>query len=187
MDVKRMRRVCAELFRGLNLRVPAEPDILFSALCEEMTKRHDRPVEHRLVPFPAGTVSGLWVATTDRHLMLIEANTAPDHQLVILGHEFWHLEIDAGRVQPVDSTEASALLAPSVDAETVQKIATRVAARTNCGQDDETASELFGSMLGSKGLHWLEDRGRSLPASSTALVHRLHASLGLPEGPGVPQ
>ncbi|MFE0099841.1 hypothetical protein [Streptomyces sp. NPDC059009] len=181
MDQKKMRRLCAHLLDDqnlLNLSVPADPTDLFAALCTGMSKRHKHPFEHRLVNFPANTVSGLWVATTDRHFMLVEADTPPEHQLVILGHEFWHVEIDAGKTEPLAAHEANALLAPDIDTNTVHNLATRVAARSSCGQQEEVACELFGSLLGSRARRWLEEEDGSVPASSAEYVHRLNAALG---------
>ncbi|MCD9145987.1 hypothetical protein LUZ16_28710 [Streptomyces albireticuli] len=111
MDLKRMRRLCAELLSGLDLPGPARPDVLFTALCAGMSRRHDRPVSHRLVSFPAGTVSGLWVATDAQHLVLCEKDTAPVHQLVILGHDLWHLE-EHHRADPALSTAEAAPCSP---------------------------------------------------------------------------
>ncbi|MGK5630986.1 hypothetical protein [Streptomyces sp. URMC 123] len=155
-----------------------------------MSKRHGRPVTHRLVPFPPRTVSGLWVATDTRHLILCEANTVPDHQLVILGHEFWHLEAHQANPAALDITEASRLFAPNLDAAVVERVATRVAARTDYCEDEETEAELFGSLLGAKARRRLPsdrivDPAGGVPESAVALVRRLEVSLAnRPQAPG---
>ncbi|UQI49703.1 hypothetical protein M1P56_35540 (plasmid) [Streptomyces sp. HU2014] len=178
-----MRRLCAELLSGLNLPGPVHPDALFTALCAGMSRRHDRPVSHRLVSFPAGTVSGLWVATDAQHLVLCEKDTAPDHQLVILGHELWHLE-EHHRADPALSTaEAAPLLAPG----TTHAALRRLAARTAFCDHDETAAETFGSLLGSRARKWLAQEAHDSlhQAPVSGLVQRLEASLGPqhPQGP----
>ncbi|GGW59628.1 hypothetical protein GCM10010503_41030 [Streptomyces lucensis JCM 4490] len=37
------------------------------------------------------TASGLWVDRTRHDLIVYEANTGQEHQLVIIGHEAWHM------------------------------------------------------------------------------------------------
>ncbi|MER5299686.1 hypothetical protein ABT039_09525 [Streptomyces lasiicapitis] len=184
MDRKKMRRLCTRLLDDLHLSVPTDPPTLFAALCANLSKRHRQPVEHRLVSFPADTVSGLWMATSDRHFILVEADTSPEHQLVIFGHEVWHMEIDTGWNELLEADEANALLAPNVDAETVRTLATRVAARTTCDQQEEAACEMFGSLLGTRARLWLEDEHGTVPACSAEYVHRLDAALGSVTRPG---
>lgn len=45
----------------------------------------------RKAPFPPVTVSGLWVDRASHDLIVYEENTRPEHQLVIIGHEAWHM------------------------------------------------------------------------------------------------
>ena len=76
----------------LALPAPAEPADLYAALCDAMSRRRGRPVQFRTAAFPPGTASGLWLDMADQDLVVIEERTAPDHQLVILGHELWHMK-----------------------------------------------------------------------------------------------
>ena len=87
-----MRRLCGELVTELTLPVPARPADLYAALCEAMSRRRGRPVLFRTAAFPPGTASGLWLDMADQDLVVVEERTAPDHQLVILGHELWHMK-----------------------------------------------------------------------------------------------
>ncbi|MFI0914247.1 hypothetical protein [Streptomyces abikoensis] len=181
MDDRRMRRLCADLLR--NLAPQRDPGVLFKALCDRMGERHNEPVVHRIVAFPAGTVSGMWVATESQHLVLIEANTAPDHQLVILGHELWHLEDRQSAIRPLPAGETTPLLTPNPDAATVQHIATRMAARTDYCEHDEAEAEYFGSLLGSKARRLLTTAPNSpISQKEAALTHRLETSLGRRRG-----
>lgn len=176
-----MRRLCAGLLE--NLAPQHDPGALFTALCDRMGERHDQPVVHRTVAFPTGTVSGMWVATETQHLVLIEANTAPDHQLVILGHELWHMEAHQSTIRPLPADETTPLLKPDPDAATVRHIATRMAARTDYCEDDEAEAEYFGSLLGSKARRLLVTApGSPLSQQDAALTHRLETSLGRHKG-----
>ena len=68
------------------------PTELYAALCAAMSRRRGRPVVFRMAAFPPGTASGLWLDMADRDLVVVEERTAPEHQLVILGHELWHMK-----------------------------------------------------------------------------------------------
>ncbi|OKI51466.1 hypothetical protein [Streptomyces sp. MJM1172] len=182
MDIKRMRRTRDDLIRGIELHAPVEPAVVFSALCEAMARRHGRPVEPHLVSFPVSTVSGLLVWTRTRNLVLIEANTDPEHQLGILGHELWHMEEDSGHAEILGESDCADLFAPDLSASTVERIAARSFARTDCGEDGERACELFGSLLAMRSKHWLGN-GAHVPQSSSAFGHKLNVSLG-PAGGG---
>ncbi|MEV4195409.1 hypothetical protein, partial [Streptomyces toxytricini] len=89
---REQRRLCGELVAGLRLPAPVEPVDLYAALCEGMSRHRGRRVDFRMASFPPGTASGLWLDLADRDLVVIEERTAPDHQLVILGHELWHMK-----------------------------------------------------------------------------------------------
>lgn len=175
MDLKAMRRSCAALVRDLDLPVPAAPDQLISALCGRMRQRLGRQVHHRLVPFPPDTVSGLWVATDSAHFILCEERTSPWHQLLITCHEFWHME--AGhRTVAADGQDATRLVFPSLDPNTVARI---VARRSHCTAEAEQEADFFAAMLMTKVSRWLPERTwPTVPDSAAAVVHRLECSLG---------
>ncbi|MCC2280853.1 hypothetical protein LKL35_36615 [Streptomyces sp. ET3-23] len=186
MDTRRMRRLCTYLLRNLGPET-ATVEGLFTALCSAMSTRCGRPVSYRPVAFPVGTVSGLWVATDTQHLILIEESTVPEHQLVILGHELWHIESHEGETTPIGAAEASHLLAPQLKASDVRRIAQRATARSHVHQSDqeELACEMFGSILGSKAGKMLAlDNQVGVADTSAKLAARLQVSLGSLAGPG---
>ncbi|MER5778993.1 hypothetical protein ABT144_32870 [Streptomyces sp. NPDC002039] len=172
MDIRRMRRTRDDLLHDITLNAPAAPGELFAALCDAMSRRHRVPMEHHLVSFPVSTVSGLLVKTKARNLVLIEADTDPEHQLGILGHEFWHVEADDGRTGILGESDFSTLFSPDVTATDIQ----RIAARTNCEEHEEAECELFGSLLAMKGKRWLDTD--SSPAITSAFGRKLSVSLG---------
>ncbi|WP_405873222.1 toxin-antitoxin system, toxin component family protein [Streptomyces sp. NBC_00005] len=99
--LRRSRRVSGmrDLTDGLGAAVrarprpPADSRELCRALCEEMgTLRGGRPVELRFERFPDEIeVTGLWVEFQDFDLVIVEERAEAVQQLVILGHELWHL------------------------------------------------------------------------------------------------
>jgi hypothetical protein len=83
-----MRRLSARLAGSLQ---PSATDDLFPAVGAALTQVRGRPVRLRKAVFPPLTASGLWVDRTGHDLIVVEENTRPDHQLVIIGHEAWHM------------------------------------------------------------------------------------------------
>ncbi|MFI5524240.1 hypothetical protein [Streptomyces platensis] len=181
MDKKGMRRLCADLLRGLERRDTGTPSGLFTALCVGMSRRHDRLVTHRLVRFPTGTASGLWVATATRHFVLCEQDTAPEHQLVILGHEFWHLETHKGTAEVAEAVAAAQLLAQDVSPTTVEHIARRSTVHSH-DQAEEAACEYFGSLLASRAWPLLASAATGDAMPSSGLAQRIESSFD-PRGP----
>ncbi|MFF8960141.1 toxin-antitoxin system, toxin component [Streptomyces sp. NPDC014894] len=84
-----MRQLSARLVR--HLRTPADEGDVIPAIGEVLTQVRGRPVRLRKAAFPPGTASGLWVDRTGHDLIAYEENTDPEHQLVIIGHEAWHM------------------------------------------------------------------------------------------------
>ncbi|MFJ3222087.1 toxin-antitoxin system, toxin component [Streptomyces sp. NPDC086783] len=72
---------------------PVPPDVLCAALCEAMGERRARAIRFRTSSFPPGTASGIALDLGDKDLIVVEKNTAPDHQVIITGHELRHLEL----------------------------------------------------------------------------------------------
>ncbi|MFI1168945.1 toxin-antitoxin system, toxin component [Streptomyces sp. NPDC020801] len=170
-----MRRLCGELVAELTLPAPARPADLYAALCEAMSRRRGRPVLLRMAAFPAGTASGLWLDMADQDLVLVEERTAPDHQLVILGHELWHMT--AGHCgHHVDGvTVAARLLGDGAD---LRAAVQRVAARSRFDLAEEEAAETFGLLLASKCRTWLASSSLRGPVHRDHLAGRIEASLG---------
>ncbi|KAA0940298.1 toxin-antitoxin system, toxin component [Streptomyces apricus] len=170
-----MRRLCGELVDELSLPAPAEPRELYGALCAAMSRRRGRPVRFRTAPFPPGTASGLWLDMAEQDLVVIEERTAPDHQLVILGHELWHMS--AGhRGHHVDGAEVAArLLSDGAD---LRAAVLKVAARTRFDLTDEKEAESFGLLLASRCRGWLAGPAPRGPVPGEGLAGRIEASLG---------
>ncbi|QNP75619.1 toxin-antitoxin system, toxin component [Streptomyces roseirectus] len=168
-----MRRLCGELVAGLTLDAPAAPGDLYAALCAGMSRRRGRPVHFRTAAFPVDTASGLWLDMNDQDLVVIEERTAPDHQLVILGHELWHMS--AGhRGHPVEGAVAAARLL--YDGADLQETVRRVAARTRFDEADEREAETFGLLLASRCRGLLA--GAPEKGQRDRLAGRIEASLG---------
>ncbi|MFJ2260210.1 toxin-antitoxin system, toxin component [Streptomyces sp. NPDC087844] len=170
-----MRRLCGELVDELSLPAPAEPGDLYAALCGAMSGRRGRPVRFRTAPFPPGTASGLWLDMPDWDLVVVEERTAPDHQLVILGHELWHMS--AGhRGHHVEGAAVAAR--PLPDDADLRATVRQVAARTRFDLADEKDAESFGLLLASRCRGWLAGPGSRGPVRRGGLAGRIEASLG---------
>ncbi len=172
---KEMRRLCGELVAELTLPVPAEPADLYAALCDAMSRRRGRPVLFRAAPFPPGTASGLWLDMSDQDLIVVEERTAPDHQLVILGHELWHMQAGHCGHHVDGAAVAARLLSDTAD---LRATVRKVAARTRSDLADEQEAESFGLLLASKCRTWLAGSAQRRPARRDQLAGRIEASLG---------
>ncbi|MFJ2609079.1 toxin-antitoxin system, toxin component [Streptomyces sp. NPDC091279] len=173
-----MRRLCGELVAELNLPAPAPPADLYGALCAAMSKRRGRPVQYRMSPFPPGTASGLWLDMSDRDLVVIEERTAPDHQLVILGHELWHMSAGHCGDDIAGAKVAARLLTDDGDEAALRDTVRRVAARSRFHLIDEQEAETFGLLLASKCRSRLAGSSLRGPVQRDHLAGRIEASLG---------
>ncbi|MEV6840461.1 toxin-antitoxin system, toxin component [Streptomyces sp. NPDC051133] len=173
-----MRRLCNELVGGLTLPAPAPPRELYGTLCEAMSRRRGRPVQFRTAAFPAGTASGLWLDLADRDLVVVEERTAPDHQLVILGHELWHMQADHSGHHVDGVGVATRLLHDDTDRAALQETVHRVAARTRFDLAEERQAETFGLLLASKCRTWLAGSALRGPVQRDGVAGRIEASLG---------
>lgn len=159
-----------------------------------MSRRRGRPVLFRTAVFPPGTASGLWLDLADRDLVVVEERTAPDHQLVILGHEVWHMHAGhhghdiegvavAARLLNEDTGTGTGTGGDtdraSVQA-SIRAAVRRVAARTRFDQAGEQDAETFGLLLASKCRTWLAVSALRGPVRRHDLGGRIEASLGYP-------
>ncbi|GGZ38826.1 toxin-antitoxin system, toxin component [Streptomyces poonensis] len=170
-----MRRLCGELVGELSLTAPAEPAVLRTALCDAMSRRRGRPVRHRTAPFPPGTASGLWLDMADQDLIVIEERTAPDHQLVILGHELWHMQAGHHGHDLEGAVVAARLANDEAD---LRATVLKVAARTRFDLSEEQDAESFGLLLASKCRTWLAGSALRGPVQRDHLAGRIETSLG---------
>ncbi|MEU6816926.1 toxin-antitoxin system, toxin component family protein [Streptomyces sp. NPDC046860] len=140
--------------RGLARELAAEIDQLSPpptgvrevcrALCAAMSaRRGGRRVELRFERFPDEIeVTGLWVEFQDFDLVIVEERAEAVQQLVILGHELWHLH--AGHRHHPPLVPATLALA---DGAGWEGTALTVAARDGSREADEAAAEDFGHRL----------------------------------------
>lgn len=172
-----MRELRDELAGALELAKPSNPDEVFKALCTQLSKRRGRPVVYRLVEFPPQTASGLYLDMVDRDIICIEKNTSPWHQLLIFGHESWHMVAGHCGQHEAGAAVAARLL---TDDDDLSPALQNVAARTDFRQAEETAAELFGLELAARLRGWVE--GADSPAPRSELAQRLQSSLGHRQG-----
>jgi hypothetical protein len=83
-----MRRLSSQLVGSLQ---PSDGDDVIPAVGRALSGVRGRPVRLRKVAFPPATASGLWIDRTSHDVIAYEENTDPEHQLVIIGHEAWHM------------------------------------------------------------------------------------------------
>ncbi|MDT0433889.1 MULTISPECIES: hypothetical protein [Streptomyces] len=176
---RQQKRLIGELAAAVAeaVDVPAEPRTVFAALCAAMSaRRGGRPVVLLLREFPAeleNTTTGLWLDLKDQDVVVIEERLAPDHQLVVLGHELWHLHAGhRGHDLGGAAVAARAAMRERVDWD----LARGVAARAHSQEAGEVTAERFGLTMGARLSGWLADPARPRPADDVA--RRLSASLG---------
>ncbi|MFI1352639.1 toxin-antitoxin system, toxin component family protein [Streptomyces sp. NPDC020898] len=131
---------------------------LCRALCEEMSARRDRRVELRFERFPDEIeVTGLWVEFHDFDLVIVEERAEAVQQLVILGHELWHLHAGHCHHHGVGASAARVL----ADEQSWQDRALTVAARNGSREAEEADAEEFGHRLATVFRPWVEGGTRS--------------------------
>ncbi|MDT9699573.1 toxin-antitoxin system, toxin component family protein [Streptomyces sp. P17] len=154
-----MRRLTGELNAALRSRPtpPAGVHEVCRALCEEVTaRRGGRPVELRFERFPDEIeVTGLWVEFQDFDLVIVEERAEAMQQLVILGHELWHLHAGHRHDHGMGTAAAHAFAGrPGWD-----DIALTVAARDGSRATDEAEADDFGHRLAAAFHPYLSGRG----------------------------
>ncbi|MFF8727538.1 toxin-antitoxin system, toxin component family protein [Streptomyces sp. NPDC015171] len=115
------------------------------ALCEEMSAlRGGRPVELRFERFPDEIeVTGLWVEFADFDLVIVEERAEAVQQLVILGHELWHLHAGHRHHHLAGAAAARAL----AESPGWRDAALTIAARNGSREADEAEADDFGHRL----------------------------------------
>ncbi|MFJ7147868.1 toxin-antitoxin system, toxin component family protein [Streptomyces sp. NPDC100445] len=142
-----MRALARDLATAVHAR-PRQPDgvrELCLAVCAEMTAlRGGRPVEVRFERFPDELeVTGLWVEFTDFDLVIVEDRAEAVQQLVILGHELWHLHAGHRHHHLAGAAAVRAL----ADTPGWREAALTVAARNGSREADEAEADDFGHRL----------------------------------------
>jgi len=158
-----MRELASELSAALRAgpHPPADVRELCRALCTEMSaRRGGRPVELRFERFPDEIeVTGLWVEFQDFDLVIVEERAEAMQQLVILGHELWHLHAGHGH-HHTDGTAAAHALAGTPG---WKDVALTVAARNGSRERDEAEADDFGHRLAAAFRPLLSGRGADAP------------------------
>lgn len=139
------------LARDLAAAVHARPETpggvreLCRALGEEMSGlRGGRPIEVRFERFPDEIeVTGLWLEFADFDLVIVEERAEAVQQLVILGHELWHLQNGHRHSHLAGDAAARAL----ADAPGWRGMPLTVAARNGSRAADEAEADDFGHRL----------------------------------------
>ncbi|MGW4907267.1 toxin-antitoxin system, toxin component family protein [Streptomyces sp. NPDC004270] len=155
-----MRRLAADLTAAVRAspQKPADVRELCRALCAETSlRREGRPVELRFERFPDEIeVTGLWVEFRDFDLVIVEERAEAVQQLVILGHELWHMHT---RHTHHHAAAANALAGrPGWDS-----VALTVAARNGSREADEAEADDFGHRLAATLRSFLPGRGGEAP------------------------
>ncbi|MFD8813127.1 toxin-antitoxin system, toxin component family protein [Streptomyces sp. NPDC059627] len=155
-----MRVLAADLTAAVRARprTPADVRELCRMLCAELSRRREgRPVELRFERFPDEIeVTGLWVEFQDFDLVIVEERAEAVQQLVILGHELWHLHT---RGTHRHEAAANALAGrPGWDS-----VALTVAARNGSREADEAEADDFGHRLAAALRSLLPGQGGEAP------------------------
>ncbi|MDX3511198.1 toxin-antitoxin system, toxin component [Streptomyces caniscabiei] len=181
-----MRKLTAGLSKAVRGRFDAPVGVreLGAALCEEMSaRRGGRPVKLRFERFPDGIgVTGLWMEFPDFDLVIVEERAETVQQLVILGHELWHMH--AGHCHHhLPGADPAALAAEAVDRGTSGERAsalpplspelsaalgqggTPIAARNGSHESDEQEAEDFGHRLATAFRSWVDTGQSGSPAA----------------------
>ncbi|MEU5160951.1 toxin-antitoxin system, toxin component [Streptomyces sp. NPDC020875] len=154
---REMRRLRGELARAVEREWPGpDPDAVFTVLCDRLGALRERPVIHRLVPFPPGTASGLYLDTADRDIICVEERTSLLHQLVIFGHEAWHMMAGHCSTHPDGAGTAARVVGDDTD---LTAVVQRLALRTGFVATEEAEAEQFGVGLATRLRPWLERYG----------------------------
>ncbi|MFI6345721.1 hypothetical protein [Streptomyces sp. NPDC050560] len=177
MSGKRMRRLLAELAARTagGLERPAAPEALMRALCDAMAERQGRPLHLYFRPFPDGLgASGLYLDFDGAATIIVEERTTPEHQLLILGHELWHLEQgDHGHL----AADAAAAARSFTDDGGGWDGVVAVAARAVSDGGAESAAETFGLLCRGRFGPWLREQGAGEPVGQDTVEGRIASAL----------
>ncbi|GHE14751.1 toxin [Streptomyces alanosinicus] len=194
MSTKAMKELLGALGReaARSIQRPAEPRIVMQEFTRAMSVRVGRPIELVFRSFPPDIpVSGLRLDCGDRSVIVVEEATAPEAQLVILGHELWHEEEGCNGHHTAGLPAAARALTANRASDAVQRAAAQiltadevpreailtVAARADSANDHEVDAETFGLLFGREVRTWMTGRYAEGPVSAATVEGRIHLSL----------
>ncbi|MEU0069911.1 toxin [Streptomyces sp. NPDC006332] len=161
---KEMRRLAGVLIGPMRVPVPADPEALFDALVDSVSRWRGREVVVRREVFPPHTASGLWLEADTQDIVVVDKRAAVWHQIVIFCHEVWHMhQQDTHAPSPVGEGPPRT-----------------VAARTDFSLDDEQEADRFGMLMGGRLRPWLEappDPGPGAGEGAEDIAGRIGAAL----------
>ncbi|MFF2026766.1 toxin-antitoxin system, toxin component [Streptomyces sp. NPDC058171] len=183
--MKRLAASLADAVTDRDLGDPTSADALCRALCEEMARRRGRPIVLRFERFPdeAG-VTGLMLSFDTYDMILVEQRHDPVQQVVVVGHELWHLTQGHGRPAEGDPAVPAGALTDDAGARPGPAgrwadVLRSFAARSHCHDDHERDAESFGLLLGSRLRTLIEDPHHRRAAHRDGISNRIQASLGV--------
>lgn len=161
-----MRRLADALINPILVTPPANPEELFAALVASVNQWRGREVVVHKAAFPPHTATGLWLERDNHDDVIIEERTAVWHQIVIFGHEVWHMsQGEAAPPHHLDMTHGTQ----------------QAAARTDFTLRAEQEADRFGMLLGRRLRALLEASDHSVlaPGANSAddLASRIGAAL----------
>ncbi|MFE6281087.1 toxin-antitoxin system, toxin component [Streptomyces sp. NPDC057877] len=185
---RQMRRFSTRLIRAL--RLPADDRDVIPAIGQALAQVRGRTVRLQAAAFPPATASGVWIDRTSHDLIVYEKNTDPEHQLVIIGHEAWHMfqghgrngstasRADTGKAAMRAELQAvlSAITAGTAESATGRTdLGLHFAARTDdCRLEEELEAERFGFRFATDVRAVLKARD---PVGPRHLAGRIQASM----------
>ncbi len=165
-----LRRLAGDLASALRVRPGPLTDVRTACrvLCEEMSaRRGGRPVVLRFERFPDEIeVTGLWVEFQDFDLVIVEERAEAMQQLVILGHELWHMH--AGHRHHAPTAAEQVLRADPPD----WAAALAMAARDGSRAAEEAEADEFGHRMAAAVRTLLDDRDADAGPLQRALGYR---------------
>ncbi|MFE9769756.1 toxin [Streptomyces sp. NPDC005808] len=194
MSTKTMKSMLSALGReaSKSLRRPADPKVVMEEFCRAMAILKGRPIALKFSAFPSDLgVSGVRLDLGDRSIIVVEEATAPEAQLVILGHELWH-EWEGDRGHHVAGLPAATRTLTTdehpdavrraveeiLDAHEVPRDAIlTVVARAESAADHEVAAETFGLLFGRDVRTWMKGPHAQGPVSTSTVEGRINLSL----------
>lgn len=197
MSTRAMRSLLSALGEEASkaLERPADPRDVMAEFCRAMSVRKRRPIDLRFSAFPKNVpgmdVSGARLDLGDRSIIVVEEDTAPLAQLVILGHELWHEEEEDrghhiaglyGAARTLGADQHPEAVRRAVEqilalSEVPREAILTVAARAESASQHEVDAETFGLLFGHEVRPWMKGRYAEGPVSAATVEGRINLSL----------